>query len=323
MPDLKLLSIELHHLTPLPNLPDGSPRCHEFDAKTIGAVNAALAAGRPLLVRGEPGLGKTQLAEAVAAELKRAYLPFVVDSRTEHRDLLWRFDAVERLAEAQLNQYREDREKAIRELEVKNFVRPGPLWWVLNWTSASSASTKDSDNPLQLGKNDEFKDNGWVLLIDEIDKAESDVPNGLLEALGSQRFTPFGSSTPIAASGIPPLVIITTNEERTLPPAFIRRCLVLLLQLPTEKSELIEVLVRRGKGHFGERAHESILRLAAEQLWDDRQVALEKQWRPLPGQAEFIDLVRVVVNIHPNEVKKQESLLKDAAQFIMKKHSEI
>ena len=75
---------------------------HVFDEATIQAVDAALAAQRPLLVRGEPGIGKTQLARAVAKDLGRAYVQRVVDVRTESRDLMWRFDAVERLAEAQL-----------------------------------------------------------------------------------------------------------------------------------------------------------------------------------------------------------------------------
>ena len=93
---------------------------------------------------------------------------------------------------------------------------------------------------------------GSVVLIDEIDKAEPDVPNGLLEALGNGQFTPQGFGRPVVASGIPPLVVITTNEERTLPDAFIRRCLVLHLDLPKEPDKLIAKLVERGKTHFGD-----------------------------------------------------------------------
>src|SRR2546430_745153 len=109
---------------PLPGSQGLPERCHKFDEPSIRAVNAALAARRPLLIRGEPGIGKTQLAEAVAAVLQRAFYPFTIDARTESRDLMWRFDAVMRLAQAQLyatlHRQPEDVE---RELAVHKFVR--------------------------------------------------------------------------------------------------------------------------------------------------------------------------------------------------------
>jgi MoxR-like ATPase len=303
-----------------------------------GAINAAIAANRPLLVRGEPGLGKTQLAEAAAQELERALCTFVVNSRTEHRDLLWRFDAVKRLAVAQMapyrSKYRDDDDALDEALAEKHFVQPGPLWWALNWRSALSAATGSSnklgsdgkeknalkafDNPL-LGANDKLKDNGWVLLIDEIDKAESDVPNGLLEALGSQQFTPIGTSEPVKLAGEPPLVLITTNEERTLPAAFLRRCLVLHLRFPTREKAIPE-LVRRGKGHFEGETDEATLTQAATLLLDERKRAKRLGHTPLPGQAEFIDLVRAVVNQHPGDPDAQRRLLERASQYVLKKH---
>ena len=94
--------------------------------------------------------------------------------------------------------------------------------------------------------------NGCVVLIDEIDKAESDVPNGLLEALGSGRFTPLGQTEAVEVRGEPPLVVITTNEERVLPNAFLRRCLVLELKLPRDDPGLIEHLIGAGGGPFSE-----------------------------------------------------------------------
>ena len=89
--------------------------------------------------------------------------------------------------------------------------------------------------------------NGCVVLIDEIDKAETDVPNGLLEALGNGEFTPPGRTQPVNAVIEPPLVIVTTNEERELPGAFRRRCLVLHLELPKTRKELGSFLTDRGR----------------------------------------------------------------------------
>jgi MoxR-like ATPase len=323
---------------PLAPRADGSACCHEWDQAMKGAVNAAIAANRPLLVRGEPGLGKTQLAEAAAQELERAFITCVVDSRTEHRDLLWRFDAVKRLAFAQIAphhpQFRENTTLFESALSESNFVTPGPFWWALNWEDARTVSSVSSDlfagskplpvntaeNPLSLDRNDEFKTNGWVLLVDEIDKAEIDVPNGLLESLGSHRFTPYGRSKPVTLKGIPPLVIITTNEERSLPAAFLRRCIVLQLTLPTDRDGLVSMLVRRGRSHFGDRTNDTVLQEAAKLVWDQRELAKQTRLKPLPGQAEFLDLMRVVIGQYPKKMRDQKSMLASVSDFILKKH---
>ena len=158
------------------------------------------------------------------------------------------------------------------------------------------------------------------MLIDEIDKAESDVPNGLLEALGAGQFTPFGYEQPIGVSAEPPLIVITTNEERVLPDAFVRRCLVLQMTLPENEAELIERLKQRGRGHFGQTTTDEVLHEAARQLVADRTFADKEQLRPLPGQAEYLDLVRAVIGLAKGNVKKQKGLLAMAAQFTLKKH---
>lgn len=338
---MNFLTIQEHHVTDLPSV-DGLPeRCHEFDEPSIAAVNAAIAAKRPLLIRGEPGVGKTQLAEAVALELQRAYYSFVVNARTEPHDLLWRFDAVMRLAEAQLCSVAKpgDLASARMELAVEKFVRPGPLWWAFDSESAAAAC-RDGQTPLDNGHNEKFQQNGWVVLIDEIDKAESDVPNGLLEALGSSRFVPFGHEKPVTVKDVaPPLVIITTNEERVLPHAFVRRCLVLHLSLPDVNTpdgeqRLIRQLCSRGRAHFGKRTggrkekvvsktNDEVLQAAARQLVADRKSADQQQLRPLPGQAEYLDLVRAVVEQAPRRPDEQLKLLKSAARFTLQKHLDV
>ena len=297
--------------------------CHQFDREGIRAVNAALAADRPLLIRGEPGVGKSQLAEAAAWELGRAFLRHVVDARTEARDLLWRFDAVARLADAQvIGQLPDDRKKSAdgELLPVSNYVRPGPLWWALNDESAAK-HTRSNNSPLRAFDNENRKDKGWVLLIDEIDKAEADVPNGLLEALGAREFWPIELPEPVVAKreAPAPLVIVTTNEERILPDAFVRRCMVLHLGYP---KDLAGYLVSRGQAHFQDRVDPQVLSKAAELTVKDRKRAEELQLSPLPGQAEFIDLVTAVEN-RAKDREEQIRRIEELAQYALVKHPEL
>jgi MoxR-like ATPase len=316
----------------LPAPSQAPEQVHCFDQCEIDAVHAALAARRPLLVRGEPGVGKTQLARAVAMDLGMAYVQHVIDIRTESRDLLWHFDAVGRLADAQLHgalaaHGDSDRcqadtiaaRAALQEcLAVEHYLYPRPLWWAFDWNGAKErALALKRPIPELLPGCDPA--NGVVVLIDEIDKAESDVPNGLLEALGAGCFTPQGMTEPVVINGPAPLVIITTNEERTLPDAFLRRCLVLVLALPEGVAALADHLVARGQAHFP-RADETILREAAQQVIQDRSTALQRQWRPLPGQAEYLDLVRAVLELAAT-ADEQRALLGTIGRYVLQKHS--
>ena len=319
-----------------PGLPE---QYHLFnDRDSADAIRAALAAMRPLLIRGEPGVGKTQLAWAAASVLGRPLVTKVVDSRTESHDLMWEFDAVLRLADAQIaaallpaervdpRPLNEDETRGSprlslqEQLAVANYVRPGPLWWAFNWESAKrQADQTKTSIPRQLSNADPSK--GCVVLLDEIDKADTDVPNGLLEALGSGCFTPLGQSDPVEVQGEPPLVVITTNEERVLPNAFVRRCLVLNLKLPEDDDRLIANLVARAVAHFPKQAADSreVFVGAAELLVRDRRAALKANVSPLPGQAEYFDLLRAVFRLSPGDVERQKKGLNDVARFVIRK----
>jgi MoxR-like ATPase len=319
---LRTLTFEPGHtltLEPYGTLPQ---TVHVFDQDTIEAVNAALAARRPLLVRGEPGTGKSQLARAAAAALGRAFLPFTVDARTEARDLLFTVDTVARLADAQiLGHLPADEELDVRErLAEARYTTPGPLWWVFDWASAQDqADLARSNQPWLV---DGWQpSNGAVLLIDEIDKADPAVPNGLLEALGQGRFrAPDGSSIATDQEAPPPLVLVTTNEERALPDPFVRRCLVLQLSWPEDREKLVEALVARGEAHFGD-LDASVLKTAAELLADDREVMVRRGVCP-PGGAEYLDLLRAVRGLWPEDAGEQEAALHRIGKFALRKHPE-
>lgn len=297
-------------------------RVHLLSIGEIHAVNAAIAAGRPLLVRGEPGTGKSQLARAAARQLGRVLVQQVIDSRTEARDLMWTFDAIRRLADAQLaGALREDAAKARAALAIKNYLHPGPLWWAFDWRSAEQQAKRVGELPPPQSAGADPA-NGCVILLDEIDKAEAEVPNGLLEALGARAFTPFGRREPVRAVGAPPLVVITTNEERALPDAFLRRCLVLHLTLPESSEDLTAFLIERGHAHFPDLVP-AVLTEAARLLVRDRREAIEKQLQPRPGQAEYLDLLRAVGGLAPGSPEGQIELLDLVSGYALHKHAGI
>ncbi len=328
-----------------PGLPE---QYHQFEPESALAIRAALGACRPLLVRGEPGVGKTQLAAAAAKVLGRPLVQKVVESRTESRELLWEFDAVQRLAEAQIagavgslilgqapadpaagptGDPHETVSNLLRtRLDLGKFVRPGPLWWGFDWEDAQRQAER-SDSPVPALDGEADPRSGWVVLIDEIDKAEADLPNGLLEALGAGEFTPQGQQQPVKVVGEFPLVIITTNEERVLPNAFIRRCLVLHLKLPEDDKTLRDYLVARAQVHFPRAAKVEksveLFQKAAELLIKDRRAAIDRHVSPLPGQAEYLDLIRAVLDLEPDSPAAQLKLLESVAPFTLRKQEEI
>jgi MoxR-like ATPase len=300
---------------------------HCFEAPSVAAIRAALGARRPLLVRGEPGVGKSQLARAAAWALQRPLVSHVVTGKTEARDLHYRFDAVARLAQAQLIAVEAKQQHGDLDLlSEQRYVQPGPLWWVFNWDSAE----KQHQATRVKGVRPEDPNPAWswskdkgsvVMLLDEIDKADPDVPNALLESLGNRQFSVPYFKEPIRCnpSAEAPLLIITTNEERELPPAFVRRCLVLHLALP-EKEKLKEFLMERGRAHFSGRFTDKVLAEAAEQLIEERG---HESGDPLvrPGQAEYLDLLAALVEVAAPKEADQLAQLELIKGFALAKNA--
>ncbi len=306
-------------LIPLPARRGMPASVHVIDGDSVLAINAALGAGRPLLLRGEPGTGKSQLARAAAEGLGRAFVHFAVDGRTEAHDLLWSIDAVARLAEAQVMGalHGISEQEVRRRIDVLEFLRPGVLWWAFAWASAaeqaSRARVRIPETPQGWSP-----ERGVVVLIDEIDKADASVPNGLLDAFGHGCFdVPGRDPVSVETTTTAPLVVITTNEERSLPDAFLRRCLVHHLRLPDDPRQLADTLVARGKAHFPQSSSQVLL-AAAEQLIQDRE-AYRREGLAVPGLAEYIDLVRAVTRQEEAETQ-QLALLAKIARFAFRKH---
>lgn len=307
---------------PLPTLGTQPAHRHLFQSRTVWAVKAALGAERPLLVRGEPGTGKSELARAVAQVLERPLITEVITARTESQDLLFRFDAVARLGQAQVLAATGGK---VEDLAESNFVQPGPLWWAFDWDGARTqhqgAKVKGRRPSLPPGWDEGRRpEHGTVLLIDEIDKADADVPNGLLESLGNGAFgVPYRDEAIACTEGAAPLVVITTNEERELPAAFVRRCFVLELKLPQGK-ELEAQLIDRGSAHFeGSNCSKELYETAAHQLVEDRQAAASQGKSP-PGQAEYLDLLRAVLSVAGDDANEQLRVLGEMKKYAFDKH---
>ena len=280
------------------------------------ALDVALATGRPLLVRGEPGTGKSSFAAFVARNLGWRYYEYAVTSGTEARDLLWRFDAVRRLADAQARAA-----LGPGALNDPDYIEPGPLWWAFDQADAARRGQAEGVLVKPLVEpfarlNAERDRQRAVVLIDEIDKADPDVPNALLVPLGSLRFhvSDLGkdvervmpsSSDPNAApaprrvesgsNGL--LMVITTNEERELPAAFVRRCITVRLD-PPGPDELVEIAglhFRRPDKPF-DAGPDGIARRLTGRLQEARDEARAAGLR-VPGTAEYLDALRACLSL--------------------------
>jgi MoxR-like ATPase len=286
------------------------------------AVRVALAVSRPLLVFGPSGCGKSSLVFNLARVLGRRYYEFVVHSRSEARDLYYRFDAVRRLGEAQVGAAGDSQEGWRNSYP---FIDPGPLWWVYSPATAkvrgSSAQTPGVRCALDPGIwPPEFDDPGRrspavedatppaVLLIDEIDKADPDFPNNLLVPLGSRQFLVEETGDLIRLEGATagvhaPLVIITSNRERELPVAFIRRCVVLEIA-PFSDDELVDL----AKATFRENG------VVATENWRRIAEAVRgvREYDQQVSPAEYLDTVRAIDLLGVGFAKWKDIILRTA-----------
>ncbi|MBW8640616.1 MoxR family ATPase [Hoeflea sp. WL0058] len=218
------------------------------------AVNAAITLERPLLVKGEPGTGKTELAKQVAAALDLDLLEWHVKSTTKAQQGLYEYDAVSRLRDSQLGDERFN--------DVRNYIRRGKLW---------EAFTAE---------------NRVVLLIDEIDKADIEFPNDLLQELDKMEFYVYETGETVRAKQRP-IVIITSNNEKELPDAFLRRCFFHYIKFPEA-----ETLMRIVDVHYPG-IKQDLVRAALTQFYEIREVTgLKKK----PSTSEALDWIRLLVS---------------------------
>lgn len=238
------------------------------------AVNAAVLLERPLLIKGEPGTGKTELAKQVASALGLDLIEWNIKSTTKAQQGLYEYDAVSRLRDSQLGDER------VR--DVGNYIRKGKLW------SAFEADQK------------------VVLLIDEIDKADIEFPNDLLQELDKMAFYVYETGETVSARNRP-VVIITSNNEKELPDAFLRRCFFHYIAFPDQ-----ETMRQIVKVHYPD-IKEQLLTTALTQFYEVReQQGLKKK----PSTSEVLDWLKLLLA----EDLSPEDLKRDASNLLPKLH---
>jgi len=235
------------------------------------AVNASITLERPLLIKGEPGTGKTMLAEEVARALDVPMISWNIKSTTKAQHGLYEYDAVSRLRDSQLGD-----EKVH---DIRNYIEKGKLW---------DAFTADKK---------------LVLLIDEIDKADIEFPNDLLQELDRMEFYVYETGETIKAK-VRPIVIITSNNEKELPDAFLRRCFFHYIRFPDKETmeQIVDV-------HHPE-VKKELVKTAMEVFFNLREVpGIKKK----PSTSELLDWLKLLMaeDIDPEELKG-----KDGAQSI-------
>ncbi|WP_449040591.1 AAA family ATPase [Paracoccus sp. (in: a-proteobacteria)] len=228
------------------------------------AVNAAVTLERPLLVKGEPGTGKTELARQVAASLGLPIIEWNVKSTTRAQQGLYEYDAVSRLRDSQLGEARVH--------DIANYIRKGKLWQAFE------------------------ADGKVVLLIDEIDKADIEFPNDLLQELDRMEFHVYETGETIVARHRP-VVIITSNNEKELPDAFLRRCFFHYIRFPDAETLKRIVAVH----HPGLRP-----RLLDEALTQFLELREAPGLKKKPSTSEFLDWLKLILaeDLSPEDLKR-------------------
>lgn len=279
-----------------------------YSEKVKLAVRVALFTGRPLLVRGTPGWGKSSLAGAIAKHKKWRYLEKVISSRTQARDLMSELDLVRRLSDAQgggkVNP------------DWRRYIRPGVLWKAFDPKGAELQERYFAHGMSGVAETAPSADAEpvvpAVVLLDEMDKADPDVPNNLLVALGSLQFEvdEIGPPPVKARPEAVPLIIVTTNDERDLPRAFLRRCVE--IELPAldgpdrDGSQRKRLLVEIGSEHLKDRLGLTFVQRIADIIVDQASKTPADDGLIVPSPAEFIDTLRAVHELYGTGATESE-----------------